>query len=129
MTREEQIHNQATNYGYAVAGGSTMRPPVSKAFLEGAKWADANQPNPWISVEERLPERRSNNNPYSERVYVRYVQTVSGNKRIFYAFDELQYICLSSGKIIGHEWCRHQNEYDSVTHWMPIPELPKEEGK
>ena len=42
MTREEQIHNQATNYGYAVAGGSTMRPPVSKAFLEGAKWADAN---------------------------------------------------------------------------------------
>lgn len=85
--------------------------------------------SPWISVEERLPEMHSNNNPYSERVYVRYVQTVNGNKRIFYAFDELQYICLSSGKIIGHEWCRHQNEYDCVTHWMPIPELPKEEGK
>lgn len=84
--------------------------------------------SPWISVEERLPEMRSNNNPFSERVYVRYVQTVSGKESIFYAFDELQYICLSSGKIIGHEWCRHQNKYDRVTHWMPIPQLPKKEG-
>ena len=82
--------------------------------------------SPWISVQERLPEMRSNNNPFSERVYVRYVQTVNGEKRIFYAFDELQYICLSSGKIIGHEWCRHQNKYDRVTHWMPIPKLQEE---
>ena len=129
MTREEQMHNQATNYGYAVAGGSTMRPAVSKAFLEGAKWADANQPNPWISVDERLPEMRSNNynNPFSERVFVRYVQTVNGKKSIFYEFDELQYVCTSSGKIIAYEWVRHQNKYCRVTHWMPIPELPKEE--
>lgn len=129
MTREEQIRSAAFD---ASTNNDDYKKYTKDAiarmfFVEGAKWADENPKSPWISVEERLPEMRSNNNPYSERVYVRYVQTVSGNKRIFYAFDELQYICLSSGKIIGHEWCRHQNEYDCVTHWMPIPELPKEE--
>lgn len=83
-------------------------------------------PSPWISVEERLPEMRSNNNPFSEQVYVRYVQTISGKNRIFYAFDKLQYICLSSGKIIGHVWWRHQNEYDRVTHWMEIPKIEED---
>lgn len=86
---------------------------------------DDISPSPWISVEDRLPEMRSDDNPFSERVYVRYVQTVNGKKSIFYEFDELQYVCLSSGKIIGHEWCRHQNKYCRVTHWMPIPKLPK----
>ena len=86
---------------------------------------DDISPSPWISVEDRLPEIRSDDNPFSERVYVRYVQTVNGKKSIFYEFDELQYVCLSSGKIIGHEWCRHQNKYCRVTHWMPIPKLPK----
>lgn len=82
--------------------------------------------SPWISVEERLPEMRSNKNPFSELVYVRYVQTISGKNRIFYAFDKLQYICLRSGKIIGHAWWRHQNKYDRVTHWMEIPKIEED---
>lgn len=104
MTREEQIHNQATNYGYAVAGGSTMRPPVSKAFLEGAKWADANQPSPWISVEERLPDD-------GVLVIVAY-RWILGE--ILYASDAYH---------IDYGW----EDYDDVVAWMPIPELPKEE--
>lgn len=103
MTREEQIHNQATNYGYAVAGGSTMRPPVSKAFLEGAKWADANQPNPWISVEDKLPDD-------GVLVIVAY-RWILGE--ILYASDVFH---------IDYGW----DDYDDVVAWMPIPELPKE---
>ena len=106
MTREEQIHNQATNYGYAVAGGSTMRPPVSKAFLEGAKWADANQPNPWISVEDRLPDD-------GVLVIIAY-RWVLGE--ILYTSDVFH---------IDYGW----EGYDDVVAWMPIPQLPKEEKK
>lgn len=106
MTREEQIHNQATNYGYAVAGGSTMRPPVSKAFLEGAKWADANQPSPWISVEDRLPDD-------GVLVIVAY-RWILGE--ILYASDVFH---------IDYGW----EGYDDVVAWMPIPQLPKEEKK
>lgn len=125
MTREEQIREAAkkTTGLFSYRNGYST---AEDAFIAGAEWADKNPKSQWISVEERLPEMHSNNNPFSERVYVRYVQTVSGEKRIFYAFDELQYICLSSGKIIGHEWCRHQNKYDRVTHWMPIPKLQEE---
>ena len=109
MTREEQIHNQATNYGYAVAGGSTMRPPVSKAFLEGAKWADANQPSPWISVEERLPEKG---------VLV-IVKTGIGNCYLG-AKDS---VALPKDEFVLPQLCDY---VDGVTHWMPIPELQEE---
>ena len=124
MTREEQIREAAkkTTSLFSYRNGYST---AEDAFVAGAKWADNNPPSPWISVEDRLPEMRSDDNPFSERVYVRYVQTVNGKKSIFYEFDELQYVCLSSGKIIGHEWCRHQNKYCRVTHWMPIPKLPK----
>lgn len=105
MKREEQIHNQATNYGYAVAGGSTMRPPVSKAFLEGAKWADANQPSPWISVEDKLPDD-------GVLVIVAY-RWILGE--ILYASDVFH---------IDYGW----ESYDDIIAWMPIPQLPKEDG-
>ncbi|MGM9533075.1 hypothetical protein [Intestinibacter sp.] len=40
MTREEQIKNEATNYGYKVAAGSPKRGYISEAFKQGAKWGD-----------------------------------------------------------------------------------------
>ena len=104
MTREEQIHNQATNYGYAVAGGSTLRPPVSKGFFDGAKWADANQPNTWISVEDKLPDD-------GVLVLVAY-RWILGE--ILYSTDTFH---------IDYGW----EDYEDVIAWMPIPELPKEE--
>ena len=104
MTREERIHNQATNYGYAVAGGSTMRPAVSKAFLEGSKWADANQPNPWISVEDKLPEEHTD------------VIVTDGSS-------------VAHCKKYGDGFYTNIGKCCNVTHWMPIPELPKEEKK
>ena len=56
MTREEQIRAAAKK----ITGLFSYRNGYSTAedaFVAGAAWADANQPNPWISVEDRLPDR------------------------------------------------------------------------
>lgn len=120
MKREEQIRNQATNYGYAVAGGSTMRPPVSKAFLEGAKWADANQPSPWISVEDRLPEVNKDGesiavfvrviNKHTKEEWIEQPARYNANIKDWIAMD-FTHICKRDG---------------IVTHWMEIPKLQEE---
>jgi len=62
--------------------------------------------NPWISVEDRLPEKI--NTFMSEPVLCRYTR---GNKEYYHV-------------------CQYDYEFDEwqiskVTHWMPIPELPK----
>ena len=113
MTREEQIHNEASNYGYAIAGGELRRPAISKAFLEGAEWADANQPSPWISVEERLPDRLpAKFANWSKEVFV----AVKRGREYRAYVDKYSHIYKTWGVFV-----------DEVTHWMPIPELPKEE--
>lgn len=42
MTREEEINNEATNYGYCVVAGCPERVYLSKGFQTGALWADEN---------------------------------------------------------------------------------------
>ena len=120
MTREEQIHNQATNYGYAVAGGSTMRPPVSKAFLEGAKWADANQPSPWISVEERLPS--VNKDGESKMVFVRVINKDTKAEWI----EQPAKYNINIKDWIAMDFTHIGKRNGMVTHWMPIPKLQEE---
>jgi hypothetical protein len=68
-----------------------------------------------------LPPQKGKDHPYSERVFVRYIERLIDQEYVRYSFDEL--LCI--GKI--KKWCRHQNNNEHVTHWMPIPELPKEE--
>ena len=71
----------------------------------------------WIPVEERLPEENVtvlafNADPHAEKyVLARY-------RTIVY---------------LGRYWCQFDQEYDSwcascwkVTHWMPLPQPPKE---
>lgn len=127
MTREEQIRAAATAYTKGrcpmVISGSRFKDKMNSInanFIAGAEWADANQPNPWISVEERLPPQKDKDHPYSERVFVRYIERLGDQEYVRHSFDEL--LCI--GKI--KKWCRHQNNNEHVTHWMPIPELPKE---
>lgn len=111
MTREEQIVKRAeevtSRFSYR-NGYSTAK----DAFIEGAKYADNNQPNPWISVEERLPETEK--------------EVIILNKRKHTDIDFLTdngddgYYWWKSDETI---WC----EDDEITHWMPIPQLPKED--
>lgn len=111
MTREEQIVKRAeevtSRFSYR-NGYSTAK----DAFIEGAKWADANQPSPWISVEERLPE------PEKEVIIL--------NKRKHTDID-----FLTDDFEGGYYWWKSDEsifcEDDEITHWMPIPELKQQD--
>lgn len=63
------------------------------------------QSSKWISVEERLPEE--------------------GVSVLIYGFG-----CVDIGWVIDTGWrSEYINDYDEgeITHWMPLPEPPKEE--
>ncbi len=74
----------------------------------------------WIPVEERLPEENVtvlafNADPHAEKYVLARYRTVV---------------------YLGCYWCQFDQEYDSwcascwkVTHWMPLPQPPKEEKK
>lgn len=99
MILQEKIQKKAEGYGQ-----------LAPAFLEGAKFALANQ---WISVEDDLPcnheELIDTNKPY----FTVFVLALWDDG--FFNFTKM--IKSSTG-----EWGWTSN----VTHWMPIPQLPKE---
>ena len=76
------------------------------SFIAGAEWADSHPKSPWISVEERLPEKV--NKFLSDEVLVRYLR--GGKEYTFVTHYDYEY----------QTW-----NIPNVTHWMPIPELPK----
>lgn len=69
----------------------------------------------WISVEERLPkvEKRYNGYEYSTELLV-----YDGLRR------RAAYYCHTSG--VWYD-SRYEDDTFDVTHWMPLPEPPKEE--
>ena len=104
MTREEQIAVASCAYG--VKGSSID-------FTAGAKWADQNPKSPWISVEEDLPCNHKELIDRKIPLYTIYVLVVFKSG----IADLSRMINASEGnwKWIG-----------PVTHWFPIPKLPKE---
>ena len=103
MTLQEKIQKKAEGYG-----------KLAPVFLEGAKFALENQ---WISVEDDLPCNNPNNIHFG---FTNKVFAIDYNKNIFIA-----YMTKYNNKWV---WCRDDNFNLSyiITHWMPIPELPKE---
>lgn len=111
MKREELIKQASQNLKIS-ASRADKGMLCREAFELGAEWADANQPNPWISVEERLPDRLP-------------AKFANWSKEVFVAVKR------------GREYRAYVDKYshvyktwgggDEATHWMPIPELPKEE--
>lgn len=121
MTREEEIEKQAdiytddaSNYtewsddgGWSDTNDIEL---VEKAFIEGAKWADEN-PNKWISVEDRLPKQ---------------------NKKVIVICEKLDtapFYKISLGHIVDKTICKdNYNGWDipNVVYWTPMPKLPEE---
>lgn len=98
MTRRDEILQHAIECGCIVGTAEYY------GFLQCAEWADAHQPSPWISVEDRLPEINQvvltlGSERNNEDVRLLYRSDVSG-----------KFACI---------------DYDEITHWMsiPIPEL------
>ena len=105
MEREKQIRAAAKKttglfsyrHGYSTA---------EDAFIAGAEWADANQPNPWISVEERLPEPEKEVIVLAKDKYIDIDQLADYGEGGCYWLKNNEWICS-----------------EKITHWMPIPEL------
>ena len=129
MTRKEQIKKQAdiytdnaSNYtAWSDDGGWSVTDDidfVEKAFIEGAKWADEHPKSPWISVKEELP--------CDEKDMV--IEILAGielrTKRVLVLLEDgiIGITYMYSFPPYGWHW----NINDVITHWFPIPELPKE---
>ena len=106
MTREEQINKEA----YRQEGLVDMD---VESFIAGAKWADAHHKSPWISVEEDLPCNH-------EELIDREIPTYT-----LYVVVRLKDGTVDSSRMIktpDGNWAWPFK----VSHWFPIPELPKE---
>ena len=119
----------AEEYAATETNNLFYREPLSSAFLAGYQaakdqLADAdkvmNSPNNsdgWISVKERLPVFRQYNqndeSGYTEDVLMCFVW---GRIRIN-----------NFEKVDGIVTTGYGNNLNEVTHWMPLPEPPKEE--
>jgi hypothetical protein len=87
-------------------------------FICGVRWADKNPENPWVSVNERLPEDSLpllTNNELGRKTMKVIVLMMDG--RIMEAYRRL--------------YCNRQWYWnipirmrEQVTHWMPIPLVP-----
>lgn len=63
----------------------------------------------WISIKEKTPE------DYENILF-------TNGKRVFLGFR----VCLEDGDDGRDDFYYYSNErnYDGITHWMPLPELP-----
>ena len=105
MTREEEIKQAWKDY---CADGEIGTP--LGAFEYAIQWADNHPKSPWISVKERLPEEG--------------LPLVVINK------SEIRYYCYYNASIEKFVTLDPNGELWNVcevTHWMPIPKLPKGE--
>ena len=104
MIPQEKIKKKAE--GYRIFG------PM---FLEGAEFALNNQ---WISVEEDLPCNNPNNIHFG---FTNTVLVIDEENNTFIAF-------MVRDKDNKWSWDSADNFafLHSITHWMPIPKLPKE---
>ena len=103
MTLQEKIQKKAEGYG-----------SLAPAFLEGAKFALENQ---WISVEDDLPCNNPNNIHFG---FTNTVLVIDDENNTYIAF-------MVKDKDNKWSWDSADNFafLHSITHWMPIPKLPK----
>lgn len=102
MTREEQVKR----YAPEVFGIIT---PITKAFMDGIKFADEHPLNPWTSVVDSLPqESKKYKGCLSDTVFVMTNKNDGTSARYDHATKT---------------WCPAKILQGSITHWMPIPEV------
>ena len=104
ITLQEKIQKKAEGFG-----------KLAPVFLEGAKFALENQ---WISVEEDLPCNNPNNIHFG---FTNTVLVIDAENNTYIAF-------MVKDKDNKWSWDSADNFafLHHITHWMPIPKLPKE---
>lgn len=101
MTEIEKAQELCEAWGMQDNNGYSVKDTFKTGFTQGARW-QAKQ-SPWISVEERLPEKDG------LRVWVK--SSLLNYQPLVYSKGKF-YARLSDGAYDG-----------GVTHWMPIPGL------
>lgn len=125
MTQQERILNLAQEQIVCIGQGGTRQ--WGKSFKAGFKMAvKFTLENLWVSVDESLPElseeRLSEDrrcSAISEMVLIQCANGAITRARYFKIVGEFTtygWKCVDAGFGVGS---------DKVTHWMPIPELPK----
>lgn len=84
-----------------------------KAFIAGAKWADENQPSPWIKTDDFLP-KIINNGGYSDTVLV--IDENNNIELAIYSFYRGAWI-----RAYGNDDIDDSIIQNNITHWMKIP--------
>ena len=155
----EEVIKDGVHIGYKdIKLRDSDRPIARLFFMEGVKWADANpcmpdkvvkipkhsreeikellanwkgtlvvgddiSPSPWISVENGLPEL----NNYGETKMV-FVRVINKDTKAEWIEQPAKYNA-NIKDWIAMDFTHIGKRNGIVTHWMPIPELPKEEKK
>ena len=93
---------------------------------ESAKNAHCNsckKRNSWISVEERLPDKNGQYLVYTKWTYGSFIRLCCWTPK-YNGFEEHL-----KGRAIWYVYDSEYGDYEckDITHWMPLPEPPKEE--
>jgi hypothetical protein len=108
LTREEEI-------GLAYGAWVTSHPVGADhgdSFIAGAQWADKNPENKWRDAAYVQPQ--------DENEVLVVTMFVIGQRMYFE--HEIAYYNKSKGL-----WFTLDGESINVTHWQPLPELPKDD--
>ena len=90
---------------------------IQQAFEKGAQWADNNPKSPWISVKDKLPCNEKD-------LIVEIIKGVELRTKKVCVLSIDGYIDISyMYSLPPHGW--HWNTNDTITHWFPLPERPK----
>ena len=108
MTREEEVKHAA--YAQYCNSESICFTLLCNSFKQGAEWADNNSKSPWISVDDDLP---CNHQDLTHSNYTDRVLISARNGFVEVAFmSKIENVWVWETPI-------------KVSHWMPIPKLPK----
>ena len=121
MTRQEEIRN-AVDTIFPIPpsekGRKYEQALMATGFEAGVKWADAHPIPPWISVDDDLPCNHSD-------LVLTYNDKPFSTKRVMVVTDVHTLFLCEMKKDDDRGWIWNYPTKDKITHWFPIPELPK----
>ena len=115
MTREEKIKHIVQNYTIKTSNNYysiDLETLVKYAFESGIKWADEHPQSSWISVKDDLPCNHKELTPKDYTVEV-------------LALDDCNFYRVVRMWDFNEKWIWGIDDLP-ITHWMRLPELPKE---
>ena len=121
MTRQEEIRTAVDTIVPILPsnnGRAYEQALMATGFEAGVKWADEHPKSHWISVDEDLPCNHSD-------LVLTYNDTPFSTKRVIVVTDIHTLFLCEMKKDDDRGWIWNYPTKDIITHWFPIPELPK----